>query len=356
MPDCKPKQSEYGSRRFLAVYDLSSQPYSIGDIIFFLQGALLKQAEFGTPQIDICFISDPARTPLDRHFANLMKNNNGWHNLLYLLPLVQFTPNLGNVLLLGSFQEFNLLLSRADYLIWPSLDEILAKKYMSFDVLHSFQYHVQNTHHCPLLIVPNALITWVNEYLQRHALPQVPVTVNLRNNPFIQQHRNSDIDAWLEFFDYCNNRYPVTFIVLCAYSEIDGRLRLRNNVVVAKDRNTSMEQDIALCRLSAFHVGAASGAGMWPVFTDKPYVLSNAVNIPPMLRDFGGTIVVESDTYARFSFSTKHQKIILVKDNADILIREFEAIWHSASIGEWLQRVTSSRSNSTTADSLKWLR
>lgn len=346
---------EHTEKRFLAVYDLSSQPYSIGDILFFLQASVLKLSESGTEKLDICFISDPTRPTVDHHFADLIKNRNGWHNLLFFLPLVQFVPSLGNVFIYGSFDEFERLIARENYTLWPSYDNITSKKYLCFDILALFHTHAQKNN--PLqLRVPPALTKWAGEFFERHALPRVPITVNLRNNSLIQPHRNSNIEAWLEFFDYCNDRYPVTFIVVCAKSEIDDRLRSRKNVVLAKDQQTSMEQDLVLTRLSAFHLGTASGAGAWPVFTDKPYLISGATNIMPMIRDYGSTVVLLSPTHARFSFAKEHQNIILVKEDRDQLIQEFETIWNSASSETWMADIVRESSKPKEVDSLRWLR
>ncbi|SMP79520.1 hypothetical protein SAMN06295888_1325 [Desulfonatronum zhilinae] len=342
--------------RLIAVYDFSTQPFSIGDIILFIYGAIVEKCNINAQKLDFCFIADPKRQPLGQEFVNLMKNGNHLHNIFYLLPIFQFAPNVNNIFIKTSFDEFIDDVSDTNCYIWPSIKDIFQRKYKIYDILSSIHIFTQKGRSVPQLFIPQALSVWCDDFFSSNIYPDIPVTVNIRNNPTIQLERNSCIDAWLSFFDYCCDRYPVKFIVICSRSEIDERLRERKNVVVAKDMHTLIENDLALTLSSAFHLGSNSGPATMPYFTNKPCSIFNCANIIPYLEKYGGAYIRTSEHSVRYSWCNSLQKILFKKENCDILIFEFENIWYSKKISEWLSNNHKYKYFNVKNSSLEWLR
>ncbi|MGH8500497.1 MAG: hypothetical protein ACRERV_17050, partial [Methylococcales bacterium] len=173
----------------------------------------------------------------------------------------------------------------------------------------------------PSLASRPAALTWAKHFIKEHAPSAMPVTIQLRHNKVIPA-RNSDYDAWIAFFEYFADRYPVKFIVICAHSEVDPRLRQMENVVVAKDYCTSVEQDLALIEAARMHMGASSGPGTMVQFSSKPYCIFNWETHLNLIKGF-----VQDEHRYRFFFSTPYQNWIYGKETADLLIAEFKRLW-----------------------------
>lgn len=337
------------TRRLLAVYDLSVQPFSVGDLINFQAGSMMKCTGYDLNAIDFCFISDPNRPPLDPVFSRMMCDNNRLHNLFTILPLLQLNPRIGSIHVFDSYQglQDHLTEHQAQYECWPTSEQLDTNSYSYYEIIELLEQCHRDKQSLPRLSLPEALINWNAGFLRNHVAPLIPVTVNLRNNPHFHTYRNSDILAWTSFFNYCQDRYPVKFIVLCSRCEVFQELRSCPNVVVAKDHGTSLEQDMALIMSSAFHIGAASGPTMIPILSDKPYSIVNCGSILDILP----SLVRKSEQVATFSFAGELQRIILVPETLDILMHEFEAIWHSRDWSNW-----STASTADGADGLNWLK
>jgi hypothetical protein len=134
--------------------------------------------------------------------------------------------------------------------------------------------------------------------------------------------RDSVYDVWLELFTYCASRYQAVFVIICAREEIDPRFRYLDNVLIAKDHGTSLEQDLALVDGSAMHMGASSGPGTVAMFGPKPYCIFNLVLDLSTIEDF----VVEEDR-VRFFFSTPYQAWLMKRETTPLAIAEFERLW-----------------------------
>jgi hypothetical protein len=158
--------------------------------------------------------------------------------------------------------------------------------------------------------------------------------VNVRNNKVFHVHRNLRLECWLEFFHHCEARYPARFVVLCARSEIDERLRQCPNVIVAKDHDTGVEQDLALIHTSAIHMGAGSGPASMAWFGDKPYLMVNTVYGP---RYFAHPDMIrqEEENVQSFWFSGPLQRIAGGIETTELLVREFARMWAAVDIPRW---------------------
>jgi hypothetical protein len=142
------------------------------------------------------------------------------------------------------------------------------------------------------------------------------------------------MDEWLSFFYYCRDRFPVTFVIVCGADEVDPRFRSCPNVVVAKDHQTTLIQDLTLIRFSAFHMGAASGPAALTLFTGKPYLVVNC-DMLPHIRLYNGALIKDSDQFLHFSFAGPLQKYAIGRETQTLLIREFANMYASVNKEQW---------------------
>ena len=324
-------QSNLHKKRLLAIYDLSVQPYSIGDIIVFLEGSLVMSELFYADKIDICFICDKDRPHADPIFNKLLRNNKHLHTLFTIMPIVQLNPRLGSIFVFESYSRMQQFISdnSEQYHIWPTIEQLERKKYMYYQIFNTLHNYYIRYNSIPQLILGDALKSWADKFYQERVFPDLPVTVNLRNNPYFHKHRNADIDVWLNFFQYCISRYPVKFVIICAFSEIDDRLRKLPNIIIAKDYNTSIIQDLVLIHSAAFHIGIASGPPCILIFSsNRPYLMVKFDGLKH-LHMYKGALVKISKDFLRFSFACPSQHITSKQETKELLISEFERIWTS---------------------------
>ena len=326
------RSSNEKDRRLLIIYDFSAQPYSIGDILILQEASLVLRENFDVHTVDFAFVYDPKEpTNGDPAFVNITEEN-CLFNLASILPIAQVNPYLGSVFLFNSHAHLErFVIDNYDrYHVWPSAGEYIEKKYMYYDVFNTllFNYYKERKT-IPYLNSRPPLLSWANGFLREHILPSVPVTVQLRRNP-VNKRRNSHYESWFTFFEYCENVYPATFVIICSKSETDERLRKYSNVLIAKDYYTSIEQDLALINASAIHMGAGSGPGAIAVFGAKPFCLFNTGIIWELHRGK----VQEGDSNRMF-FSSRWQNLFSGQETSDLLINEFKRMWSTVDLDYW---------------------
>ena len=311
-------------KRLLVVYDLSSQPFSIGDILVFQEASLVLCELNRLDVVDFAVVYDPAKPVMSYAVFSHIDAESFLFHLPSILPAAQVNPRLGSVLVLDSrrFLEALIADNPASYRVWPPMGLYAGREYLLYhcfnDLFHDFH---RERGGLPNLTSRPAARSWAGEFISRHAGPDTAVSVQLRRNPG-NPARNSDYDAWLAFFAHSAGRYPVKFIVICSAPEIDPRLNGLPNVVVAKNHHTTLEQDLALIEAAAIHMGAASGPGTIAQFNRKPYCIFSWKINPALFRG-----VVREDHRYRFSFSTGLQSWIVEAETKETLIAEFERMW-----------------------------
>jgi len=312
------------SSRLLLIYDFSSQPFSIGDILIFQEASLVLRTDLGLDKTDIALVYDPSAPAVpDPAFAHIGAEDFLFH-LSSILPAAQVNPYLGSLLLFDSHRRLEKYIAdNIDfYHVWPTLKQYAAKEYLfHYCFNHLFSEHFAKHGRLPALQSRRAALNWAKGFLAQHAGDALAVTVQLRKNP-ANPKRNSNYEAWLAFFRQCAGRYHARFIVICQHSEIDARLREIPNVVVAKDYGTTLEQDLALLEAGACHMGAASGPGTMVQFNGKPYCMFNWDLDVKTLRG-----LIKEDHRFRHEFSTPLQSWLFETETAQILSAEFERIW-----------------------------
>jgi hypothetical protein len=331
-------------RRVLLIYDTSCQPFSVGDILLMQEGALVVRERHGIDVVDFAVVYDPDHpAPPDPSFASITKDNASYH-LASILPVAQANQHLGSLFLFNSHRNLERFIAdNVDmYRVWPSGWKFASREYLYYVVFNELLYDHHRKHgSLPRLTCRPFLADWARGFYREHVRPRVPVTVNVRNNKAFHLHRNLNLECWLEFFRYCEARYPATFIVICARSEIDPRLRARPNVIIAKDHDTGIEQDLALIQGSAIHMGAGSGPASMAWFGDKPYLMVNTV-YPPGYFAHPDMITQEENNIQRFWFSGPLQRIAGGPETTELLVAEFARMWAAVDLPRWQSAETAS--------------
>jgi hypothetical protein len=315
-----------GARRLLMIYDFSSHPFSIGDILVIQEASLVLRKVKGLDRVDLAFVYDPAAPVVpDPAFSQIGPDNFLWH-LSTVLQAAQVNPYLGSVFLFDSHRRLEEFASGNlhIYEVWPELRQYASREYLYYYVFNEllFEYfHREKT--LPGLESRAPARAWARAFVERHVGAEVPVTVQFRKNP-ANPERDTDNDSWIRFFEMCRARYPAKFLIICAQHEVDPRLRQLSNVVVAKDHCTNVEQDLSLIEAAAIHMGASSGPGAIAIFSRKPYCLFNTDLQLDLYR--GSTREGHRTT---LYFGNSCQSLLFGRENPELIATEFERMWKS---------------------------
>jgi hypothetical protein len=324
-------------RRLLAIYDTSYQPFSVGDILIVQEASLVLRERYDLSVVDFALVCDPQNpSSSDLAFASITKKNAMYH-LASILPIAQVNQYLGSLFVFNSrtnLQRF--IADNADlYHVWPSGWKYATQEYLYYTVFNHLLYNHHKEHGAiPHLSCRPFLVDWAQVFYRRYVYPHVPVTVNIRNNKAFHTHRNLRLECWLEFFHHCETRYPAKFVVICAWAEVDDRLRQCPNVIIAKDYHTGIDQDLALINAAAIHMGADSGPAVMAIFNSKPYLIVNTV-VGPHYFSHPEMIQQEGENFLRFWFAGALQRYALGIETTELLIKEFSRMWTAVDVQHW---------------------
>lgn len=319
-----------GGRRLLVIYDLSSQPFSVGDILVFQEAALVLRELHQLNVVDFAVVYDRRKPVMSYPAFSHIEPESFLFHLSSILPAAQVNPHLGSVFLLDSHEFLESLIAdnALTYYVWPPMALYAGREYLLYHCFNNLFYgFFKERGALPNLSSRPAARRWAESFIEEHSGPHGAVSVQLRRNP-VNPARDSKYDCWLDFFRYCADRYPVKFVVICSPSEIDPRLRGVPNVVIAKDHLTTLEQDLALIEAASFHLGAASGPSTIAQFNRKPYCIFGWKISPGLFRG----VTRDAHRY-RFCFSTELQNWIVDEETTESLIAEFERIWMHVGAG-----------------------
>ncbi|MEW6114144.1 MAG: hypothetical protein AB1664_18565, partial [Thermodesulfobacteriota bacterium] len=139
---------------------------------------------------------------------------------------------------------------------------------------------------------------------------------------------------WMEFFKHCEGRYPVKFLLLAgSVREVPPELRSLSNILVTKDYNTTLEQDMCLVECSSMFMGSSSGPSIMVVYSDKPYAIFGFKSPSPERVKPG---------MDRFAFATNHQRIIWENETFPMILDEFLRMYKVVDVEEWKARCANS--------------
>lgn len=315
--------------RLLVIYDLSTQPFSIGDILIFQEASLVICKQRGLDRIDFALVYDPL-TPVvsDPAFSGIGAESFLFH-LSSILPAAQVNPNLGSLFLFDSHRQLERYVADNSerYVVWPKLSQYVSKEYLFYYCFNTlFTEHFKTRGSLPVMRSRPAASDWALRFLKEHIGELTPVTIQLRRNK-ANPGRDADYEAWIDFMRNCVDRFPVKFVIICGRTEIDDRFRNLPNAIVAKDHGTSLEQDLALLESGAIHMGMASGPATIVNFSPKPYCLFKwDINLDTIKG------IVRDDYRYRLNFATPMQNWIFLNETPELLMTEFERMWKSLSL------------------------
>ena len=336
-------------RRILAVYDTSSQPFSIGDLLIFQEASLVLCQLHQVDVVDMVVVYDadsPASS--DPVFAASITGGNIFYHLASILPVAQVNQNLGSLFVFNSYEQLERYITDNSerYYVWPSGWKFSSREYLSPVIFNDLLFNHYKAHGAiPHLTCRPFLRNWAEGFYRDNVRPLVPVTINVRNNKAFHLHRNSQMDCWIDLFRHCETRYAVKFVVICARSEIDERWAACPNVIVAKDHHTGVEQDMALINTSAMHMGAGSGPATMAWFNSKPYLMVNTTYKEGEFFERPGMIRQEERHIQSFWFAGPFQRVANGTETAELLIKEFERMWETIDKKLW-QSATDTRGGS----------
>jgi len=348
---------EVGSKkRILLIYDTSSQPLSIGDIIIVQAASLALVTKYQCESVDFVLLYDPLDPISSDKTYSEINNENVFYYLSSVLPISQINQFLGSVMVLNSKDLLTkIIVDNAEtYEVWPPSWRFASRDYLYYEIFDKviYGYYKEFGQRIRLICRP-FLLRWAKDYFIGNVFPQIPITINIRNNQAYQQHRNSNLDAWYQFFLHCESKFPVKFIIICSQSEIDKRFRKLSNVIFSKDIGAGIEQELALIQCSAFHMGVGSGPISMAWFGDKPYLMVNT-KYPPGYFENEDMLVSIGEGLSRFCFATEFQRIYSEVETASFLIEQFSIFMREVNMNEWQGQSGSSQNQK---DSLStWLR
>lgn len=324
----KPATAGSSGKRLLTILDYAIQPYSIGDFLFYLMGSMIAAEDAGIEKVDLFILSDLSRSHVDPVMRGWVNAKNHHARLMSILPLVEFHPRFGSLFVFDSLAELNAYLAKAGraYQLWPTTELLQKNEYLSYDVLIAVKDFYERFGRIPKFKFDSQYSDWAGAFFEKHASGCIPVTVNLRNNPSFGGHRNFVLAAWLGFFTRCQESLPVKFFITCAASEVDPSLRKLPNVVFAKNFHTTLLQDMALIRFSAFHIGCGSGPAAMAMFNRHPYHIFNNDMIPHLPR-WKGSLVLAENGELLCSFRAPLQTLGVIPETEEGIWEQFQLIW-----------------------------
>lgn len=337
------------NKKLLFIYDLTNQPFSVGDFLVANAASIAICEKNLLNEIDLLIIFDINKLNNSTEFKYI-NSDNVYYNIASILPIAQVNQKLNSILIFNNKPQLNKYITdnKERYFIYPKLLTYALGNYLYWDAMNKIfpEYYLLNKH-APLFKCREHLIVSTKNFFKKYIRENIAVTINLRNNKVHGQNRNSNIKEWNKFFEYCNNKFNVKFIIICSLNEIDNSWLKLKNVVVAKEHHTNIEHDLTLINFSSFHMGSPSGPFSMAWFGTKPYINFN-IEID-RISEYSS--IVKIGEYYKFSFASDNQLMIDKPEQFDIILSEFTRIYNSIS----KIRINYSE-NSLNAEGLPYLR
>ena len=309
--------------RILAIWDFRVVPFTVGELLYCQAAALVLREIHHVDKIDLILLCD-ARYPARPDSGLNTKNFHYYFS--QLLPAAFVNQQLGALMIMDSSDMLASFIANnaSKYHIFPPYRDKNYNKLNRYE--HYFNYikiFYENNGYVPHLSCQAATLKWARQFIAEKVRPQFPVVVHLRNSS-INLHRNAKISCWLDLFQYCQTRYEITFIVIGNNDEIDPQIRQLQNILVAKDYGTTLEQDLALIQTGILYMGSTSGPATMAIFNDVPYLI--------------------------YGFKTKHedlphglpvpwanplQKLVWEPETRDRLISDLDWVYEKIDLAKW---------------------
>jgi hypothetical protein len=317
------------SNRIMIVYDTTRQPFAIGDFLVTQIAGLINCQKFNVKLCDIAIIYDPNNpASSDSVFSGLIGKDNVLLQITTLMSILNMNSCIGSLFLFNSKIQAEEHINRykdSYKNIYPGYIDYAGGTYLNHLIFNELIYSFYlKKNFIPKLEPSKALNLWANYFIEEHVGELFPVSVNIRNNFYWGNLRNSKITEWKRFFEYCIDKFPVKFIVLCSKNEISNELRLPN-VIFAKDYYTELDQELSLIANSRFHMGANSGPAAMAYFGSNPYFIFGLDINYNSHSDFlyDGLIKEIGTKKFKFIFSSLGQSFTSEPESFDLLCQSF---------------------------------
>ncbi|HVS26496.1 MAG TPA: hypothetical protein VHE58_04265 [Burkholderiales bacterium] len=316
-----------GRERFAGLFDLSYLHYALGDALTAQMNIACLAREAGCTGIDLCLFVDPVYPAAQAQ--DFINRYNYPVHLDNLFPAFLCLPGLSSIRLVRDSVTAGLILcslaaSRTP--MWPSLHQHLRRRMtypMSHDIINRFY---AREGFVPQLAAPRGYGRWAREFLLQHWPDRFVVCINPRQSRLnaipAATYRDSPLNEWHAFIDTVADRYPdVHFLMLGGFHEWESVLTRRPNVSIPRVMGLTLAHELALLRSADLFMGASSGFSTMATFTDVPYVITNYEHL------FASVAGVEVNA-PRYPFATEHQHLVWLKEDAALLMKYFEAVYH----------------------------
>jgi hypothetical protein len=108
--------------RLLVIYDISCQPFSIGDILVIQEASLVLRNQNHLDKVDFAMVYDPLHpASRDPAFAGINKQNATFH-LASVLPVAQVNQHLGSLFAFDSHEHLERFITDnidSYHTVWP---------------------------------------------------------------------------------------------------------------------------------------------------------------------------------------------------------------------------------------------
>ncbi len=319
-------------KRILALWDFRYQPYSIGDLLHLQIASKMLAHQHSVNLVDVCFLAE-RKMPCRPSFAALGLNEDNYIDIINsLFPVIFLEKNIGAVHFFDTENSLDRYLAdnASKYHLWPSLE----RYYSHEDYLHLFYQTLLEFYrkygYVPSFSFRKGLVDWARWFFREYVSPYIPVTVHLRNAGRYHPTRNANMEAWIDFFKYCQDQFQVRFVVVGTKKEVDERLHNIKNVIIAKDFNTTVDQDLALIYGSAAFLGVSSGPASIALFGQNPYTIFNIHLMNEHLP-----VCVHHSWGVSFVFGQDHQRCVLGTETTALLISEFSRMYSAIDLSAW---------------------
>ena len=309
-------------KRILAIWDFSKDPFTVGDFLVFQELTLVLRIIHSVEKVDMIWLYGPNSFSSDGGLTP----DNYHHYLSRLLPLAYVNPHLGSFMLMDSPEMLESYIAdnhHRYYIAPPYRDE---EKRLVRDYTYYFNYiykFYEEYGSIPHLSCNSSVVSWARLFIDEVVGQQIPVVVHLRNAK-IAPERNAKLDCWLEFFEYCKDKFDVKFIMIGEKNQLDNCFRQLPNVVYSKDFGTTIEQDMALIQASCLYLGTISGPQVMATFSDRPYIIFNVRMVHTKLAPG-----------SQHPFATPLQKLVWKPETKGLLIDEFTKLFSKVDTSQW---------------------
>lgn len=275
------------------VYDLSVQPFALGDLLTHQQASLVLR---GDEKVNVHVI----------HKNSFINDDKPKLGINWLMPAAHVNQHLGEVTLSESIEV-------KDY--WPT--DHCYTAYKCWETLVA--YYEKHGEFEALKPLPD-VEKWAKDFVRG------ATTIQFRRNDR-NPARNSDYKVWIDFI----KRYDHHFLIVCSESEVDPAFRLPNVTVVC-DYGFDAQKICAIVEASPIHLGVSSGPAQMRMYGKKPFCIFKDTLSPKRVRGF----LPRGDGHA-FPWMTDLQSMIPQAETVERISQEFERMYegiHNRAIGE----------------------